>query len=246
MPRCKWPRPNPPLLNLALEETIYRECEDCTGVALIWVNRESVIAGKNSRESRDYSCRYSRRYGVPVFRRFTGGGAVYHSPDTLSVTIISRGRLSPRDLYERYTGLIVKGLSLLGLGARVANEGDIVVGRCKTGGSAAHIGGDKHLYHAVISYRLPNYVSLLTPSRRDMLARGVDPVKYMPCGLEGGPLRREEILNAVTGVLELEGYEVYDLWRYGALLGLINRALDLAVSRATDPFWWPCKPLTAL
>ncbi len=246
MPPHKWPRPNPPLLNLALEETIYRECDACTGVALVWVNRESVIAGRNTREGIDYSCQYSRLHGVPVYRRFTGGGAVYHSPDTLSVTIIGRGRPSPRILYEMYTGLIARALTLLGLEVWIANEGDIVVGGCKVGGSAAHIGVDRHLYHAVVSYRLPDYVTLMTPPRRDRLARGVDPVKYRPCGLERSRVGKEEVLESITGVLEWEGYRVYDLWRYASLLGLTGRAVDLALSRARDPFWWPCRPLTVL
>ena len=246
MPRHAWPRPNTPLLNLAIEEAIYRWCKTCTGVALVWVNRESVIAGRNSREGLDYSCHHSRLYGVPVYRRFTGGGAVYHSPDTLSVTIIGRGRLSPPRLYEKYAVLIARALALLGLETWIANEGDIVVSGCKVGGSAAHIGRNRHLYHAVISYRLPGYVSQLTPPRRDRLAMGVDPVKYRPCGLERRGVRKEEVLDAITSVLEWEGYEVHDLWRYAALSGLIGRALELAVPRASDPFWWPCRPFTAL
>jgi lipoate-protein ligase A len=94
---------------------------------------------------------------VPVYRRFTGGGTVYHDPGNLNVTVIVRrddprvaGRLGllPR-LYRLVLDPLADAARSLGAAA-VATERDLLVGDSKIGGVAAWIGADSLLVHGTL------------------------------------------------------------------------------------------------
>jgi len=201
-----WPRPTPPPLSLAREALLLRACPRLarSGVYL-WASWPSIVTGAGSRPGLDFSCEAARARGVPVYVRRSGGGAVVHGPGVLAVTLVSptRGRAYPGEVYARGTRLLVEALRLLGFEAGVRNEGDIVVGGWKVGGSAAVITWNAYLYHAVLTVDEPlEGVHELTPPRLDLVeARRLDPVKYRPAPLAiaAGPVRRRAVVEALAG-----------------------------------------------
>lgn len=240
-------RPLSPQYNLALEEAAYRECslEKLAGRVYVWVNRPSVIVGRSSREGLDYSCSAARKYGVPVYRRFTGGGAVLHDEGVLSITVIGERRGSLREVYRAGTSLIVAVVEGLGGWARVANEADIVVGGCKVSGGAAHLARDRYLYHATLIVDSPlEGVRELTPPRTDRIASGsVDPVKYKPCPLSGSlpGITVEDVVDVMGEVAEAMGRRLAPLIQAAPECGLSSGLLmEYVDRRLRDPHWTPC------
>ncbi|NOZ31209.1 MAG: lipoate--protein ligase family protein [Crenarchaeota archaeon] len=239
-------RPNNPLYNLALEEYIYRNCSlaTLTRHVYVWINYPSVIVGRMSREGIDYSCSAAKRIGIPVYRRFTGGGAVYHDEGVLSITLIGEKVNGIDEVYSIGTSLIVDLLEELGLDARVANEGDIVVGDCKVSGSAAHLSRDRFLYHAtlIIDSNLA-HVHELTPPRVDRIRAGeVDPVKYNPCPLtKYVNVDPALVLRVLRRVTMDRGRRLIPL-NYSTQDCRTGRGLmyDLLKERVRDPYWVPC------
>lgn len=239
-------RPSNPLYNLVLEEYIYRNCSLAilTRHIYVWINYPSVIVGRSGKEELDYSCSAARRAGVPVYRRFTGGGAVYHDEGVLSITLIGEKVNGVDEVYIVGTSLIVDLLRGLGIDARVANEGDIVVGGCKVSGSAAHIARDRFLYHAtlIIDSNLA-HVHELTPPRIDRIQAGeVDPVKYNPCPLTKYiDVDLAMVLRVLHRVATDRGRRLIPL-NYSTQYCSAEREplYDLLRGKVRDPYWVPC------
>lgn len=147
-----------PRRNLALDEALGRTAGP-TPTLRLWRNDRCVVVGRfqvAAAEVDDVAC---RELDVPVYRRFTGGGAVYHDRGNLNVTIAVRrtdplvSRRPERALLPGLYGLLLEPLAAtarsLGVPA-VATERDLLVGDRKMGGVAAWIGGEAILVHGTL------------------------------------------------------------------------------------------------
>ena len=78
-----------PYFNIAAEEYLLRTVdEDCF---MLWVSEPSVIIGKHQNAFAEIDQEYIRENGIPVIRRISGGGTVFHDPGNLNFTFIARG-----------------------------------------------------------------------------------------------------------------------------------------------------------
>ncbi len=152
-------------------------------MVLLWASRPALVIGRSLGYCEEVDCAAARRAGVPVVRRHTGGGAVFHDEGNLvfSVTTPARRRLAVEEVYRWGTGFIVDALSRLGVKAWVENEGDVVVGGWKVAGSAARSGSGAVLYHAVVLvWSDMRLAGLLRPPLWRVKAGLVTPAKYRP------------------------------------------------------------------
>ncbi len=65
--------------NLALEEALVRAVPP-RPLLRIWQNGACVVIGRGQRVSREVNVAACAASGVPVLRRASGGGTVYHDP----------------------------------------------------------------------------------------------------------------------------------------------------------------------
>jgi len=82
---------NDPVANLALEEALVRAAPE-RALLRIWQNSTCVVVGRGQRVEREVDLAACRRDGVPVLRRSSGGGTVYHDLGNLNVTLVAPGR----------------------------------------------------------------------------------------------------------------------------------------------------------
>lgn len=147
-----------PRRNLALDEALARLAGPRPTLRL-WRNARCVVVGRSQLAEAEVDVAACRVLGVPVYRRFTGGGAVYHDPGDLNATVVIRrdhplladgpgpGRLP--DLYRLVLGPIAAAARALGPPA-VATDRDVLVDGRKIGGVAAWIGRDAVLVHGTL------------------------------------------------------------------------------------------------
>ncbi|MFZ5853146.1 MAG: lipoate--protein ligase family protein [Chloroflexota bacterium] len=147
--------------NLALDEALARAGGPLPAVRL-WRNRRSVIVGRFQLVRAEVDEAACAALEVPIFRRFTGGGAVYHDPGTLCLSVV----VSRRDpvvagdrpigfpaglpgIYRLVLEPLAEAARRLGVAAK-ATEREVVVDGRKVAGVAAWLGAAAVLVHATL------------------------------------------------------------------------------------------------
>jgi lipoate-protein ligase A len=146
-----------PRRNLAVDEALARTAGPEPALRL-WRNARCVIVGRFQLADAEVDRSAADRLGVPVYRRFTGGGAVYHDPGNLNITLVAardhpliEGRLGAglQGLYGAMLEPLASAVQALGIPAEPARRGLFVGGR-KLGGIAAWVGARSVLVHATL------------------------------------------------------------------------------------------------
>ena len=174
-----------PYFNLAFEEALarVRGADIVDDTLRIWVNKNSIVLGRFRKAEKDVNMENAKKFKVPIVRRFTGGGTVYHDEGCLNYSLaVKKDVKYPVDyLY----GSLLKGTLLalkeLGLKPYLRNTNDIVVNERKVSGTAAGLRwGVLFLHGSVLvnSDLLKLYSLLRIPKKHDF-----DPVKYRVANL---------------------------------------------------------------
>lgn len=138
---------------LALDEAVVR-AEPAAPVLVIWQTRPAVVIGRFQRADWEVDATACAARGVRVWRRFTGGGAVYLDPGTLCAGIVvpaghPDAALGVPDLYAPFLDGIAAACGALGVDAR-GDERTVRVGGRKVTGVAAHRGRRATLVHGTL------------------------------------------------------------------------------------------------
>ena len=133
----------------ALLESVRRGGQD---TVRLWVNDRSVIVGRSQSVSDEVDGAFAAQSGVPVLRRISGGGTVYHYPGNLNVSIALRDgrRIGSVGATFRFFGGAI-ATALAGICATISfDNNDLLVGAAKVGGAAQARRGNALLYHTTL------------------------------------------------------------------------------------------------
>jgi len=140
-----------PAVNLALEEALVRAVPP--GPLLrIWQNQACVVLGRGQRPEREANVAACAAAGVPVLRRASGGGTVYHDLGNLNITMAVPG-WAP-GLTGDLATLVAGALRRLGLAPAVTERG-VFVGTVKLSGLASQLTRTATLAHATLLVTTP-------------------------------------------------------------------------------------------
>jgi lipoate-protein ligase A len=146
-----------PSINLAVEEAIVRSRRDdlCPDTLRIWRNDRSVILGCNSNIQDEVNMQLCKRIGIRVFRRTSGGGAVYHDLGNVNYSVIMKEKhVSPAHdivgVYGEFANAILNGLSLLNVKAEFQRPNSILLNGKKISGMAQQRFYDVILFHGTL------------------------------------------------------------------------------------------------
>jgi lipoate-protein ligase A len=146
-----------PSYNLAVDEALARTTSPEPAVRL-WRNDRCVILGRFQMAEAEVDLGAARQLGVPVYRRFTGGGTVYQDAGNLNISLVvprahplvePRRLVSLQGLYGAVLEPLAAAVRTLGIPAQAARRG-LFVGDRKLGGVAAWIGSRTVLVHATL------------------------------------------------------------------------------------------------
>ncbi len=181
--------PRDPAEAVALDEALLASVVrgSRAGALRIWVNMPSIVIGYSQAPCEEVECGEASRLGIPIIRRVSGGGSVYHDLGNINVSIImpSKGLKPLDEVYSEATSIILGALSRLGVRAWVENHSDVVVKGYKVSGTAAALKHRAYLVHStlLVASNIELLRKLLRP-RLDRVARGeVTPAKYNPNNL---------------------------------------------------------------
>lgn len=142
-----------PAHNSALERRFLSEPPPAPDRLLLYVNRPSVIVGRNQAIEAEVDTDYCRKQGIEVVRRISGGGAVYHDRGNINYAfIVARGEEALPD--TDFTKPLRDALRSFGIATTVGARKELLVqGGMKISGTAAHAGRERFLFHGTLLHR---------------------------------------------------------------------------------------------
>jgi lipoate-protein ligase A len=155
-----------PAHNLATEEWLLKNA--ATDVFMLWRNAPAVIVGRNQNTRAQIDETFVRERGIPVVRRLSGGGAVFHDLGNVNFTFISLGG-GAMD-FRGFTAPILAAVAALGVSCAFEGRNDLTIEGKKFSGNAQHVWRDRVLHHGTLLFDAD--VSHLAGALR------VDPEKY--------------------------------------------------------------------
>lgn len=168
-----------PSLNLALEEYLLRHLDISHDYFLLYVNSPCVIIGRHQNVFEEVDYPLLRKRGIPVFRRISGGGAVYHDPGNINFSFITRYQKFKFNNYRLFNTPILQALQSLGVPAELNGRNDIVVNQKKISGNAQFTTHDRMVSHGTLlfSSELDNIGMLLHTSMSGFKSRAIKSVR---------------------------------------------------------------------
>jgi len=216
-----------PEVQMAMDEAIMRariEGRVPDTVRLYAFSPSSVTIGRFQSVRHDVNLDEARKLGVPVVRRITGGGSVFHDEFgeiTYSVVVGEERHPDLRNIERSYrylAGPLVDALRELGLDAGFSGLNDIVANGKKISGSAQTRRRGIILQHGTFMYatRVEILGSVLRASKEKLRGKGVS-----------------SIWERVT-TLEREGIKLNRWAAYELLRKSFTNALGLKEGKLTD------------
>ena len=77
-----------PFFNIAAEEYFLKNFDD--EFVMIWQNNPSVVIGKHQNTFAEINTSYLDEKNIPVIRRISGGGTVFHDDGNLNYSVITK------------------------------------------------------------------------------------------------------------------------------------------------------------
>jgi lipoate-protein ligase A len=140
-----------PAYGLALEEAVFEAVRRRGGDTLrLWVNERAVIIGRSQSIAAEVNLDEAKKLAIPVLRRISGGGTVYHYPGNLNVSLFMKdGRPlgGVKQTFRSCGEAIARSLAELTITVR---ENSLFLCEKKIGGAAQARRGNALLYHTTL------------------------------------------------------------------------------------------------
>ena len=165
-----------PTWNLALDEYLLTRFPG--EVLTLWRNGPSVIIGKNQNALEEIDLDFVRTHQIPVVRRLTGGGAVFHDLGNVNYTLVQSCGAGDFNNYAKFTRPIVDFLATLGVKAQLSGRNDLLIDGRKFSGNAQAVRNGRILHHGTLLFSadLSRLSGALRPQNLKLESKGVKSV----------------------------------------------------------------------
>ncbi|EOD3805678.1 TPA: lipoate--protein ligase [Staphylococcus aureus] len=208
-----------PTLNLAMEEYVLKNLPAEESYFLFYINRPSIIVGKNQNTIEEVNQTYIDAHNIDVVRRISGGGAVYHDTGNLNFSFITDDDGNSFHNFQKFTEPIVQALQSLGVNAELTGRNDIQVGQAKISGNAMVKVKNRMFSHGTLMLNsdLDEVQNALKVNPAKIKSKGIKSVRKRVANIQeflNDPLEIEEfkkiILKTIFGETEVEEYKLTD------------------------------------
>lgn len=162
-----------PYFNLALEEYVLTNFTD--DIFMLWINNPAIIVGKNQNTLGEINADYVKKHNIPVVRRLSGGGAVFHDPGNINFTFIMPNTDDSFTNFKKYTEPIIDVLANLGVEAKLSGRNDLTIDERKFSGNAQYIYKGRILHHGTLlfSSNMSHLVNALKVNPDKIKSKGI-------------------------------------------------------------------------
>ena len=185
-----------PYVNLATEEyLLYHRTED---FFVLWQNEPCIVVGRNQNTLAEINHEYVTHHNIPVVRRLTGGGAVFHDLGNLNYTFIEAGAKDKFGNYGVFAAPVLQVLHKLNVSATLSGRNDLLVDGKKICGNAQTMAHGRMMHHGCILFSAN--VNHLTDALR------VNPLKIQSKGIQSVRSRVTNIADHLSAPLTVEEF----------------------------------------
>lgn len=168
-----------PYYNLALEEYCLKNVDMEEDYFLLWQNAPAIIVGKNQNTLEEINSRFVEERKIPVARRISGGGAVYHDLGNLNFTFIANIEDAETVDFKKYAEPIICALETLGIRAELSGRNDITIDGKKISGNAQRLYRKKLMQHGTLLFDvdIADLVNALNVKMDKITSKGIKSVR---------------------------------------------------------------------
>lgn len=141
---------NDPYFNLAAEEYFLKNFQE--DFFMLWRSRPSVVVGKHQNALAEINHEFVRKNQIPVARRLSGGGTVFHDPGNVNFTFIRNVKDISEVNFKVFTVPVVAALGKLGVEAYTTGRNDLLIDGKKISGNAEHVHKNRVLHHGTLLF----------------------------------------------------------------------------------------------
>ncbi len=208
-----------PVFNLALEDYLFNSLRPADeGYFLLWHNVPSIIVGRHQNTLQEINQDLVKSYNLPVVRRMTGGGAVYHDLGNVNFSFLRPlrdGEGGSID-FSIFLQPILQTLHDLGVQAEFSSRNDLVCSGRKFSGSAqlrrADGGVRRVLHHGtlMVNLDLDMLGAVLTGAPDKYLSKGISSIRsrvvnlseFLSAGMD--ELKQSLMTNCAHEVIDID------------------------------------------
>jgi lipoate---protein ligase len=139
-----------PYFNLAVEETLLKKSKE--EYFILGINSPSIVIGKHQSAYMEVNPEFVFENSIPVIRRISGGGTVFHDYGNLNFSFIKNSESGKQVDFRKYTRPVIDFLKSMGVEARFEGKNDLKVDGLKVSGNAEHIHGNRVLHHGTLLF----------------------------------------------------------------------------------------------
>ena len=141
---------NDPFFNLASEEYFFRHKKE--NIIILYVNSPSIIVGKHQNCLEEINLEFVVKNKLPVIRRISGGGTVYHDEGNLNFTFITNSEEGKQVDFRKFIEPVNLFLRGRGVTVEVGDKNEIRSGGLKFSGNAEHVFRNRVMHHGTILF----------------------------------------------------------------------------------------------
>jgi len=139
-----------PFFNLAAEEYFLKNFQE--DFFILWRSRPSVVVGKHQNALAEINHEFVRTHQIPVARRLSGGGTVFHDPGNVNFTFIRNVANISEVNFKVFTVPVIDALKKLGVEAYTTGRNDLLIDGKKISGNAEHVHRNRVLHHGTLLF----------------------------------------------------------------------------------------------
>ena len=139
-----------PYFNLAAEEYFLKNFQE--DFFMLWRSRPSVVVGKHQNALAEINHEFVRLHEIPVARRLSGGGTVFHDPGNVNFTFIRNVANISEVNFKVFTVPVIEALKKLGVDAYTTGRNDLLIDGKKISGNAEHVHRNRVLHHGTLLF----------------------------------------------------------------------------------------------